>query len=93
VTFTRPWKLIHHLLTLFVQFSLLACIHAYRLLVSPSIGPSCRYLPSCSAYAEEAVLRHGPVRGGWLALRRVARCHPFRSGGVDLVPEGRERGA
>lgn len=69
-----------------VKWALLATIHAYRLLVSPVLGPSCRYAPSCSAYASEAILRHGPWRGGWLAVRRVLRCHPFRPGGYDPVP-------
>jgi hypothetical protein len=57
----------------------------YRLLVSPLIGPACRFAPSCSVYAEEAVGRHGVVRGGWMALRRLLRCHPFHPGGWDPV--------
>jgi putative membrane protein insertion efficiency factor len=65
---------------------LLATIHAYRLLISPLLGPACRYQPTCSAYASEAVARHGPWRGAWLAARRVLRCHPFRPGGYDPVP-------
>ena len=65
---------------------LLAAVHAYRLLVSPSLAPACRYEPSCSAYASEAIQRHGPWRGSWLALRRVLRCHPLRVGGFDPVP-------
>jgi len=73
-----------------LSWLLLAVIHGYRLGVSPVLGPSCRYLPSCSAYAEEAVRVHGPVRGGWLALRRVLRCHPLRRGGYDPVPEGND---
>jgi putative membrane protein insertion efficiency factor len=59
---------------------------AYRLLVSPWLPPACRYEPTCSRYAEEALLRHGVVRGIWLALRRVARCHPFGGSGYDPVP-------
>lgn len=69
---------------------LLGLIHGYRLGVSPVLGASCRYLPSCSAYAEEAVRIHGPIRGGWLAMRRVFRCHPLRPGGYDPVPEGND---
>ena len=65
---------------------LLALIQSYRMLLSPLLGGSCRYAPSCSAYASEAVTRHGPWRGAWLALRRILRCHPFRSGGYDPVP-------
>lgn len=63
-----------------------AAIHAYRLLVSPSLASACRFEPSCSAYASEAVQRHGPWRGSWLALLRVLRCHPFHAGGLDPVP-------
>lgn len=65
---------------------LLVIIEAYRLLLSPLLGPSCRYTPSCSIYAAEAIREHGPVRGCWLAARRVARCHPFHAGGYDPVP-------
>ena len=57
----------------------------YRVLVSPLIGPACRFAPSCSAYAEEAVGKHGVARGGWMALRRLLRCHPFHPGGWDPV--------
>ena len=65
---------------------LLLAVRGYRLMLSPLLPPSCRFSPSCSAYAEEAVLRHGPVRGAWLAIRRVGRCHPFHQGGFDPVP-------
>ena len=62
-------------------------LRAYAYLVSPLLGPHCRFEPTCSRYAIEAIERFGVVRGGWLALRRVARCHPFRPGGHDPVPE------
>lgn len=65
---------------------LIAILRAYRLLVSPLYGQTCRYYPSCSAYALNAVEVHGAVRGPWLAVRRVVRCHPWTPGGVDLVP-------
>jgi putative membrane protein insertion efficiency factor len=65
---------------------LLVLIQAYRMLLSPLLGGCCRYEPSCSAYASEAVTRHGAVRGAWLAIRRVLRCHPLRPGGYDPVP-------
>jgi putative membrane protein insertion efficiency factor len=65
----------------------LGLLAAYRVVIAPHLVGSCRYIPSCSRYAEEAVLRFGPWRGGWLALARLARCHPFRAGGWDPVPE------
>ena len=65
---------------------LLLFIDVYRLTLSPFVGGFCRFVPSCSAYAEEAVLRHGARRGVVLALRRLSRCHPFRPGGLDPVP-------
>jgi putative membrane protein insertion efficiency factor len=65
---------------------LLALIRGYQLLVRPLCQPSCRFAPSCSDYAREAVTRHGAVRGGLLALRRVGRCHPWHPGGWDPVP-------
>ncbi|MEN8718800.1 MAG: membrane protein insertion efficiency factor YidD [Oceanococcaceae bacterium] len=61
-------------------------IAVYRLLISPLLGPRCRYYPSCSAYAAEALQNHGIWRGGKLALRRLSRCHPGHPGGVDPVP-------
>ena len=63
-----------------------AIIRAYQLLVRPILPPSCRFYPSCSHYAAEAVTRHGPGHGSWLALRRLLRCHPWGGGGYDPVP-------
>ncbi|MCL5109762.1 MAG: membrane protein insertion efficiency factor YidD [Chloroflexi bacterium] len=65
---------------------LLGLIRFYRKFISPLTPPSCRYYPSCSSYALEAVERYGALRGGWLAAKRVARCHPFSPGGYDPVP-------
>jgi uncharacterized protein len=65
---------------------LLAIIGFYRVAISPALAPSCRYTPSCSAYAVEAIELHGAGRGSWLALRRLLRCHPFHAGGHDPVP-------
>ena len=67
---------------------LAVCIQAYRRWVSPLLGAHCRFHPTCSAYALEAVTRLGAGRGSWLALRRIGRCHPWNPGGVDPVPEG-----
>ena len=65
---------------------LLAVIRGYRLLLSPWWGGQCRFSPTCSEFALEAVERHGAARGGWLATRRLCRCHPWRAGGFDPVP-------
>lgn len=62
-------------------------IDVYRYLLSPWIGQHCRFDPTCSSYAREAILVHGPLAGGWLALRRLLRCHPWHQGGHDPVPE------
>ena len=61
-------------------------IRSYQLFISPLLGPRCRFYPSCSHYAQEALQVHGLRRGGWLALRRIGRCHPWHPGGVDPVP-------
>ena len=61
-------------------------IRAYQLLVSPLLGPRCRFHPSCSHYALEALREHGTLRGGYLSMRRLLRCHPWHPGGYDPVP-------
>ncbi|MBL8437340.1 membrane protein insertion efficiency factor YidD [Zoogloea sp.] len=65
---------------------LIGLLRAYRYLVSPWLGRNCRFHPTCSAYAIEAIARYGALRGSWLAARRVARCHPWNPGGYDPVP-------
>lgn len=66
---------------------LLLAVRVYQRFISPLSPPSCRFYPSCSAYAVTALTRFGPVRGGWLALRRLGRCNPWNPGGVDPVPK------
>jgi len=65
---------------------LILALRAYKAVLSPLLGPRCRFVPSCSEYAMQAIATHGAARGGWLALRRLARCHPFNPGGLDPVP-------
>ncbi|MGB6521288.1 MAG: membrane protein insertion efficiency factor YidD [Candidatus Cybelea sp.] len=69
----------------------LGLIRGYQLLVSPLLPPACRFYPSCSHYALVAVREHGVLRGTWLAVRRLARCHPWNPGGVDFVPGAEPR--
>nr|MBC9198572.1 membrane protein insertion efficiency factor YidD [Paenibacillus sp. PL91] len=63
-----------------------APIHFYRKVISPLTPPSCRFYPTCSMYALEAIEKHGAAKGSWLAVKRIARCHPFNAGGYDPVP-------
>lgn len=65
---------------------LILLVRAYQLVLSPLFGKNCRFHPSCSAYAVEAIQKYGSLRGGWMALRRILRCHPWHPGGCDPVP-------
>ncbi|WP_410768231.1 membrane protein insertion efficiency factor YidD [Fontibacillus sp. BL9] len=67
-------------------------IHFYRKFISPLKPPTCRFYPTCSAYALEAIEVHGPIKGSLLAAKRIAKCHPFHPGGLDPVPPKRQRG-
>ncbi|HEY5635973.1 MAG TPA: membrane protein insertion efficiency factor YidD [Burkholderiales bacterium] len=73
------------MITSFLRFF----VRAYRVAISPMLAPSCRFHPSCSQYADEALALHGPWRGTWLATRRICRCGPWNEGGYDPVPERR----
>jgi len=66
--------------------ALVALVKGYRRFISPMLPPRCRFYPSCSAYALEALQLHGAVRGFWLTVRRLSKCHPFHAGGFDFVP-------
>jgi putative membrane protein insertion efficiency factor len=69
---------------------LIALIKLYRYAISPYLAPSCRYTPTCSSYAIEAVSRHGVFRGSWLAIKRIGRCHPWHEAGYDPVPKAHD---
>jgi putative membrane protein insertion efficiency factor len=81
----------HHVRPQGLARPLAAFVRFYQLGISPLLGPRCRFAPSCSEYALEALTAHGALRGGWLALRRLSRCHPFHAGGYDPVPAPKAR--
>nr|WP_114418873.1 membrane protein insertion efficiency factor YidD [Marinospirillum perlucidum] len=70
---------------------LIGLVRFYQYFISPLKPPSCRFYPTCSHYAEEALRIHGPIKGLWLSIKRVGRCHPFHPGGIDLVPEKQDK--
>jgi putative membrane protein insertion efficiency factor len=74
------------ILSKFFQTVLVFLVEVYQYTLSPFLGPSCRFYPSCSEYARQAIKRHGPLSGLILAVKRISRCHPFHPGGVDPVP-------
>ena len=73
-----------------MRFFLIQVIRAYRLFISPLSVPTCRYTPTCSTYAIEALEKHGPIKGTILSIKRISRCHPLGSSGYDPVPETAE---
>ena len=70
-----------------ISAGLIALLHFYKRRISPVLPPACRYLPTCSEYAVDAITIHGPLRGMWLGTRRICRCHPWGGSGWDPVPE------
>lgn len=82
-------RLIRKGLTRAIVGLMVGLIRLYQLVISPLLGPRCRFWPSCSSYSIEAVQVHGPFKGGWMAFRRIIRCHPGNPGGMDPVPGGR----
>jgi putative membrane protein insertion efficiency factor len=91
VTSLRSPRRLAGLLVRLPALAVVGLLRMWQLLVSPVYGQTCRFYPSCTAYAMEAVDTHGLVRGGWLAVRRLARCHPWNPGGVDHVPASKVR--
>ena len=69
-----------------INYFLIVPIKLYQILLSPLIGPSCRFTPTCSSYAIEAINKHGPFKGLWLAIKRISKCHPWGDSGHDPVP-------
>jgi hypothetical protein len=69
-----------------IAATMVTALTAYHRWISPMLGPACRFEPSCSRYAAEAIRQYGAARGGWLAMKRIARCHPYHQGGFDPVP-------
>ncbi len=74
------------LLKKILSWPFLLLIRFYQYVISPVIGPKCRYTPTCSAYAHEAITKHGPLKGLWLAIKRISKCHPWGGHGYDPVP-------
>ncbi|MEM1145590.1 MAG: membrane protein insertion efficiency factor YidD [Pseudomonadota bacterium] len=74
-----------------MKYVLVSIIRAYRYFLSPWLGHQCRFEPTCSAYAIEAIETHGALRGSWLTVKRISKCHPYHEGGSDCVPPANER--
>ncbi|MBL4603115.1 MAG: membrane protein insertion efficiency factor YidD [Emcibacteraceae bacterium] len=80
-------------LSAILSYFLKALITVYKYVISPLLGPKCRYLPTCSSYAMEAIDIHGPIKGGWMAIRRIIRCNPWGNSGYDPVPAKKQVGS
>ena len=79
-------------LSMILSYFLKALITVYKYVISPLLGPKCRFLPTCSSYAMESIEIYGPLRGGWLATKRILRCHPWGDSGYDPVPQNKSDG-
>jgi putative membrane protein insertion efficiency factor len=79
-------KTVWQYITQGLSWVLIAPIRFYQIAISPLLGPSCRYTPTCSEYAKEAIIKYGPFKGLWLAVKRILRCHPWGGSGYDPVP-------
>ncbi|WP_411971170.1 membrane protein insertion efficiency factor YidD [Halomonas kalidii] len=86
--FAGRWRRLPGLAARLLGLVMIGLVTAYQFTLSPLLGPRCRYWPSCSRYTVEAIRVHGPFKGGWLAVRRIVRCHPGSAGGIDPVPGG-----
>ena len=84
---TKVWRTLSAAIHTFFSYLLLLPIYFYRMAISPLLPPSCRFTPTCSCYAIEAIQKHGPFKGFYLAVRRILRCHPWGGSGYDPVPE------
>lgn len=73
--------------TKLLALPLIMIVRAYQIFISPFLGQNCRFHPTCSCYAHQALLKHGPFKGSYLALKRIVKCQPLHPGGIDLVPE------
>ncbi len=73
-----------------MKYLLIGIVRLYQLIISPYLPSSCRYHPTCSQYGIEALRKHGAIKGGWLTIKRIARCHPWSKGGIDPVPKSKQ---
>ncbi|WP_249975669.1 membrane protein insertion efficiency factor YidD [Vreelandella olivaria] len=85
----RALKAVQRLLSRLLAGVMVCFVRVYQYTISPLLGPRCRFWPSCSSYTIEAIQVHGPIKGGWMAAKRIIKCHPGHPGGMDPVPGGR----
>ncbi|KPQ19790.1 MULTISPECIES: membrane protein insertion efficiency factor YidD [unclassified Halomonas] len=85
----KAWRTLVNAVRWLVGQCLVVMVRIYQYTLSPLLGPRCRFWPSCSSYAIEAIQVHGPFKGSWMAMKRILKCHPGSKGGMDPVPGGR----